>query len=863
MSPDDPARSPDALAARFLGSSAGAGGPFALLGVGHGTRDPGAIRAAGARRLARIDRHPLRLTPEADELRLAVHAAMAQLTDPALHAALARHWPAGETEPSPAAWRSHLSAVTDQMSRQARLIVGASGGWNARAKKRLAHLARLHRVNANDLIRALRPGPSVAARSADGRRPETAPATAFPEVAGPGSSGRLWLLIHASLAVLLVGMASAVVVEWFRPAPAPVPVSVPAPVAAERGESGGAGDPVPGARANIEHHAALEQELGNILRVVGTDPGGAAERAGRAMRTFFERWPDMPSESRDRIVVLVARIIAALPDAGLPRVETAAASGIGSGDITAHAGAAAFAARLAAEASIPRSVREWYGAMAAGIDPGAAFDEAVVSALHAALTGRPPETPAQWMAWSAALDACTGASVSGRTRARLNALEMLLRDARPPGPEWRGIAATLASGLSWRSGDPARAWLLEQLADESVPGPRLAGLTAALATEVSVPGVDARMVLEPDAGAARRAELAAAYRAAWATVGDEAARARLHAALAGVMERADRSMPNAPDRVGLLVGLARANAAAAAFESGREALAAELLAMPEFDPMSSASPTTRTIGGLTDEWGLTLINTQSPELASSMLIRAMQDRTPFSPLAADAVVAAALSGGTRPLRDQARAVVVASAWDVQVLLAVERAAARRPGAVVGEIVTNITGVALPAPRDEGWLERVRSALLPRIAELVAAAGSNELIWAEAELAEVAARRAGLDAGTAHMRSLLTEIDRLSRANGLPASDPLSADSIRSRQAARASSAGARAQMIAVQHRALVEFLAADTVVRGGGGGGRAAVERRLGVLAREWAAARTVIDQLLAGHRAEAELWRSRLEGAL
>ncbi len=808
------------------------------------------------------------MTPEAEELRLAIHAAMAQLADPALHAVLVRHWPAGEAEPSPAAWRSTLSAVTDQMARQARLIVGASGGWNARAKKRLAHLARLHRVNANDLIRSLRPGSPVAGGGGGhGGRSKPPPAVVFPEVSEPESSGRRWLLIHAVLVVLLVAMASGVVVEWLRPTPAPSLANTPAsPVVPTRA----AGDPVPTARTDIAHHAALEQELGNILRAAGTDPEGAVERTGRAMQTFFVRWPDMPSESRDRIVVLVGRIIVALADAWRPSLEAVAAAGVGSDDLTSRVGAAAFASRLTAEASIPRGVRSRYGEMVPGIEPGAVFDGAGLAALTVALTVRPPETPAQWAAWSVALDACTGVPVMARMRTRLNALEILLRDTRPPGPAWRTIATTLASGLSWRPGDPPRAWLLEQFADESVPSPRLAGLTAVLATEVSVPGVDARMVLEPDADGARRAELAAAYRTAWAGTGDETVRTRVLAALAGVMERADRSVQNTPDRVGVLVGLARANAAAAAFESGQEDLAAELLAMPQFTPGSSAPATTRTIGSQNDEWGLTLINTQSPELASSKLIGAMQDRTPFSPLAADAVVGAALSGGTRPLRDQARAVVVASAWDVQILLAIERAAARRPGAVVGEIVTGITGVTLPSPRDAAWLERVRSALLPRIAELVAASGSSDLVWAEAELAEVAARRAGLDSGTPHMRSLLTEIDRLSRANGLPPSDPLSTDSIQSRQAARASSAGARAQMIAVQHRAMVEFLAADMIVRSGGGGGggvgwggRASVDRRLGVLTKEWAAARTVIDQLLASHRTEAELWRSRLEGAL
>jgi hypothetical protein len=108
---------------------------------------------------------------------------------------------------------------------------------------------------------------------------------------------------------------------------------------------------------------------------------------------------------------------------------------------------------------------------------------------------------------------------------------------------------------------------------------------------------------------------------------------------------------------------------------------------------------------------------------------------------------------------------------------------------------------------------------------------------------------------------LTETERLLRANTLRGNDLLSPDTVRSRQAARASTAGARAQLIAVQHRSLVDALAGVVVVRGARP--RPMIDRRLATLATDWASARGVIDQLLATHRAEADLWRSLLEGAV
>lgn len=66
----------------FLGEQAGAGGPFALLGVEPGIADPAHIIAAVERQLRRVDEHPQASTPAGDEVRLALHAAAAQLMDP-------------------------------------------------------------------------------------------------------------------------------------------------------------------------------------------------------------------------------------------------------------------------------------------------------------------------------------------------------------------------------------------------------------------------------------------------------------------------------------------------------------------------------------------------------------------------------------------------------------------------------------------------------------------------------------------------------------------------------------------------------------------------------------------------------------
>ena len=53
---------------RFLGEDAGAGGPFALLGLGYEIGSDEQVIRASNRRLHQVDCHRLRSTPDADEI---------------------------------------------------------------------------------------------------------------------------------------------------------------------------------------------------------------------------------------------------------------------------------------------------------------------------------------------------------------------------------------------------------------------------------------------------------------------------------------------------------------------------------------------------------------------------------------------------------------------------------------------------------------------------------------------------------------------------------------------------------------------------------------------------------------------------
>jgi hypothetical protein len=85
---------PDAswLIEKFLGPSSRDRGPFGLLGLHPAHVEEDDVLAGLRARLQQTASHPEGFTPEADEVRLAIHAAAAQLLDHATRQAMIARW---------------------------------------------------------------------------------------------------------------------------------------------------------------------------------------------------------------------------------------------------------------------------------------------------------------------------------------------------------------------------------------------------------------------------------------------------------------------------------------------------------------------------------------------------------------------------------------------------------------------------------------------------------------------------------------------------------------------------------------------------------------------------------------------------
>lgn len=338
--------------ARILGAGAAGRGPFALLGVPFADAPNEAVMAALQRRLLAVDTHAESRTPQADEVRLALHAAAAQLLDPHVRRVLAERWgvrpgwaAGGGTDP-----RSRAGPALERMEleRDAILTLAMHGGWNRRSLRRLSMMAHRRGVPSSAIAEVLRgiarrpaaseappgivAGGSELAAKLDGR----ASLRAVVETIAPDiESERLLrrLLIAGVVAVLaLAGAIGGVILV--TSALAPRPAVPPGPVAAAPPASGGSGPgasapaelfPAPSAaksaRAVPEKAApaakdgpAIARELSAAVEGLDGDAGPAIARYESAVGVFSTEWgrftDDQLRAAQDAVIEFIYRAAA-------------------------------------------------------------------------------------------------------------------------------------------------------------------------------------------------------------------------------------------------------------------------------------------------------------------------------------------------------------------------------------------------------------------------------------------------------------------------------------------------------------------------------------------------------------------------
>lgn len=348
--------------ARLLGPEEAAGGPLALLGLTIDTCNDASIKAALQRQLDRVNAHPQAATPEAEQLRLSLYAAAAQLSDPNVRShLLARAQPVRSeplSEPArPAVPQRAPIALAPwtliRLRKELRQELARAGGLNQRSIRAVARAARRHRVPLELVPRLLptilRPGPHaqsaapaaltgqvVAPAQPFARLTPSRPGDGVPTAGGatePAEAeidpaerfGRNFLLF-GSIAVALLG-AMLVIIWWANRVPASAtPTPVPAPDAIPITRSDAArpkGELFP---ADAERRMpappdvvapaldadAVPAELAQCVEAFPIDASSACARFGAAVHALGKTWDTLPPDrliaAQDSVVEFVYRV---------------------------------------------------------------------------------------------------------------------------------------------------------------------------------------------------------------------------------------------------------------------------------------------------------------------------------------------------------------------------------------------------------------------------------------------------------------------------------------------------------------------------------------------------------------------------
>jgi hypothetical protein len=888
---------PRPLIARFLGPEAGEHGPFGLLGVSPDDCGPDRVDAALQRQLDRVAAHREAETPGADDVRLALHAAAAQLLDPRVRAHLVERW-----RPSFAAARAAGAQRTTQQPQAARPAPVAA--------------------KPDDLDRRLHE------REDEGQR-ELIRVMVF-----IGAAAMLMIALGL-VAILAIGSGGAGGGAGGAPA-APNPTTAPTPSSAQAADATTPPPDSPAAEAQARATADAPSsarvatdlvdprrtlhELRECAKAARGDPNAALPTFDRLVRQLSDWWVRYDPAVRracDDAVLEVLLAMAASPEALDAAIESVASHSAafvavpGESDkprarllpaeVWPVAWSVGMLTRLSRERDVPtRMALAVSDALDARLGAARPSDQTFESGAAGALRRLPALLMNDRSVRGHVRDSATGATGStaavkkwveacralapdeaAAERALVEGLEQILTICREPEEDLGVFEAVglLVREIRWRAGGAARPRLLDWFRDPRVSDSDLRVVTAALAHGSAAEGVDSTMVFSAGAGPDDRSRLRASYAAAWGI--ETAGRERASREWADTARAAAAATyPSRPDELLRETAVAaRLNEAARLIWRGEGQAAKSLLSDTALAqgigpnaPPPAAPPVvhTFTIGGRATNWAERYLAAERSIPARLELIAEL-DRIgrPIDLVTASLLAREAVIGSPIQVRFAAARLAGQLADEATIVHAVLDELPGAPKTTsLGELVERITRQRLPRVTDPGWEVAARRALVERLLGMLAR-GSPEarfeeyaLLIADSYLRAASlevARGAGAAAEGAVLgaRSLWSAVYAEAAAAAPVEAAPVPLDMIERRLRGRLSLAEGPVQEFAAHQVSIVEAMA--FVIAGERPTSARAVGAVVERMQQERRDARHVFEQLLATETAALRLWMIRL----
>ncbi len=509
---------------KYLGVDADADA-FDLLGIGVGECTGPGVEASLERQLDRVGAHAEGDTPEADEVRLALHAAAAQVSDAdtrrRLIEARERRTAIPEARPGGAepeaegaeAGRSVGARYTPPPDsnapvRQLILLAGVGGGLAVVALV----LGVIFLVPDGSGGPATPPVSSAGSADAPGTASESVavarPITGAEAASGAAVAGAPTPAGAAARRARGEFVDGVLVVRRLRAASERARVDAAAGLEEFRGAVGPLADWW--ARYGVGERRAADDAVLEFVYVVSDKPGVAGDVVGDLARMAALGPVESGALSADAVwpAAWATGVLCRLgEERGLPRpVAVRVAQAIND---TLGAGRAEGAASF--EAGAWAALRRMPGRLVAPANPAAKGESAE------------PRSAEGVRRWADAV-AAVAVDAGEQERMLVDALEEILIDGPSPEQDRGAFDAIemLVTRIKWRAGGSARERLLEWFNSSRVSSGDMRVVTGALASKSGAEGVDASMQLSVTATPDDRAQLRARYATAWGMAKDEA-----------------------------------------------------------------------------------------------------------------------------------------------------------------------------------------------------------------------------------------------------------------------------------------------------------------------------------------------------
>lgn len=766
------------LVTKFLGAQAATGGPFALLGIDAADVSDEAVLLGLRDRLEQASRHPEGATPEADEVRLALHAAAAQLLDRRTRETMVEKWGGhegrGQNDRHPARYIDESERQIMLLQHDAVMAIAACGGWNERARARLMMLAQarglgpdlvhvaVSKLESGDQRRSA--GTAAVPRSWGGegiaaRVPSALISGPLPAEASR-ERRRIPPLVLAAIGVVLIGtlgVLSLVAVVTGSSngaggggAVAPTPAANEIASGAAEPDSQGQLFPTAPAARSTEPAAAptssattegerFVQRLTSAVEGLSLDSESAATELEVLLREAGVKWADLGGVELGVVQRCVVDLMYKSESSESPlrfvdALTTESAGTRTRPGVLRAIWQAGILNRLSRERDLTATVRlaieDRLARLLSGERPaGDPPFEAGAIALLLATADSIAEEGVQdaWGGWLAAVDAVSRLQPARRTDLLLAGLTSAIEGFDKQGNA-RFLAETAAL-IAWHREPAAQRWLVARFDGLDTSKDALVALTRAIASRSSVPGVDATMALTSGASEASRRELRDRYAelfglSAAADVLEIDARI---STVISELEGAGSDTGSIEESVRAAVVWSRVSEAAWLRWRGVSDRAAGVLEGVQAPIAAPVGPQRGRDRSLRRDdpptWARAYLNAGS-DIGARTTLLLQYPMSDAHPADAEIVMGEALRGSPAQVRESARLVVTASSTSPLMVNAMLESLPTAPRTLVtAEIIAALTGrlhVAIDRP---DWRIETRRLLVERLLALMAAQGT--------------------------------------------------------------------------------------------------------------------------------------------